>query len=72
MVTLWIAVYVPAAGLITGVAALGGRIVYTALATVLLASPLATAIAWIVVFLLTAKAVLYLAEEIEGVEPSSV
>ncbi len=36
MVTLWVVLYVPAAGLNVGVAAAGATIVYVALATALL------------------------------------
>ncbi len=43
MVTLWVVLYVPAAGLNVGVAAADAAIVYVALATGLLTRPLATA-----------------------------
>ena len=65
------AVYVPPAGLNVGVATCC-EMVYVAVPIALVDSPLAVAIALIVVVLLTAIGPLYFVEEVVGVLPSVV
>ena len=70
IVTFWAELYVPAAGLNTGVAvAVAEPIVYVALETELSKKPLATAIAWIVVVELTGMAAVYSVDDFVGVVP---
>jgi hypothetical protein len=72
MLTVWVDVYVPAAGLNTGAAAgviVFMPIMYAALATALFEDPLAIAIAWIVCDAETEIDPPYKVEPVVGVVP---
>ena len=71
IVTLCVLVYVPAAGLKAGVIA-GGVIVYVAVPTGLIESPLAMLIAWTFTTPATVIGPEYTCELVVGVEPSVV